>query len=153
MYVSEDFIEITNRLQKLFQKRDNSYTLCIVIGEIECALLRFINNIDRALTMKEIAEKYNISSARVTKVLDTLVRMKFVERFHSETDRRCRYAQITEEGKRMAENTKYKLNQFQNTVLKKIPDDDINKVYKYLKIFTDTYEEVIEESEINSDLD
>ena len=145
---SEDFIKLTNRLQKLFVKRDNSYTLCVILGGVECELLRFINSIDREMTMKEIAEKFNISNAKVTRVLNTLVKKKFVERFYSKTDRRCWYARITAEGKQMAENTKYKLNQFQKEVLKKIPQTEIDKIYKYLKEFTDAYEQTINESEI-----
>ena len=100
------------------------------------------------MTMKEIAEKFNISNAKVTRVLNTLVKKKFVERFYSKTDRRCWYARITAEGKQMAENTKYKLNQFQKEVLKKIPQTEIDKIYKYLKEFTDAYEQTINESEI-----
>lgn len=150
---SEDFMEITNRLQKLFQERDNSYTLCVVIGDIECAFLRFLNSIARPITMKEIAEKYNISNAKVTRVIDTLVRMKFVERYHSEKDRRSLFAQITEEGRRMAENTKYKLNQFQQTVLNKLPKEDIEPMFKYMKAFTDAYDEAIAESEETPSLD
>jgi DNA-binding MarR family transcriptional regulator len=144
---SKDFMEITNKLQKLFQERDNSYTLCVVIGDIECAFLRFLNTINKPITMKQIAERYNISNAKVTRVLDTLVRMKFVERYHNETDRRSLFAKITEEGRRMAENTKYKLNQFQQTVLDKLPTEDIEPMYKYMKSFTDAYEEAIAESE------
>ncbi len=152
MASSEEFIELTNKLQKLFQERDNSYTLCVVIGDVECALLRFIHKIDRPMTMKEIAERYNISNAKVTRILNKLERMGFVKRYHSETDRRCWFAKITEVGTKMAENTKYKLNQFQKDVLKKIPDEDINKIYKYMKIFVEAYADAIEESEEKPEL-
>ncbi len=69
---SQDFIELTARLQKLFNDRDNSYTLCVVIGEVECALLRFLHKINRPLKMREIAEMYGISNAKVTRIIDKL---------------------------------------------------------------------------------
>lgn len=152
MKSSEDFIELTNKLQDLFQERDNSYTLCVVIGDIECALLRFINKINRPMTMKEIAELYNITNTKVTRVLNKLVKMGFVERYHSQTDRRSLYARITEEGRRMADNAKYKLNQFQKNILDKIPEEDIDKTYQYLKKFIDAYAATIEESKNMAEL-
>jgi len=125
MVGSAEFMELMNRLQNLFQERDNSYTLCIVIGDMECALLRFIHRVDRPMTMKEIAKMYNISSSKVTRILNKLEQMGFVERYHSNTDRRNWFAKITAEGKEMAENTKYKLDQFQKRVLERIPEDEI----------------------------
>jgi len=142
----QDFIELTARLQQLFHERDNSYTLCVVIGDIECALLRFLHKINRPLRMREIAKMYEISNAKVTRVLNKLVRMGFVERYHSEDDRRSWFARITEEGTKMAENTKYKLNQFQKEVLELIPDEDVDKTYDYLKLFVDAYDKIITDS-------
>ena len=143
---SQEFIELTTRMQELFHERDNSYTLCVVIGDIECALLRFLHKINRPLRMREIAKMYEISNAKVTRVLNKLVRMGFVERYHSEDDRRSWFARITDEGTKMAENTKYKLNQFQTEVLEQIPDDEIDKMYDYLKLFVDAYDKIITDS-------
>lgn len=143
---SQDFIELTARLQKLFIDRDNSYTLCVVIGEIECALLRFLYKVNRPLKMREIAEMYGISNAKVTRIINKLVQKGFVERYHSEDDRRSLFARITDEGSKMAENTKYKLNKFQEEVLKLIPEDEIDKTYHYLKLFVDAYDKEITDS-------
>jgi len=142
----QEFIELTERMQKLFQDRDNSYTLCVVIGEIECALLRFLHKINRPLRMREIAKMYEISNAKVTRVLNKLVQMGFVERYHSENDRRSWFARITDEGSKMAENTKYKLSKFQQEVLELIPKEEIDKTYDYLKLFVDAYEKIITDS-------
>ncbi len=142
----QEFIELTERMQKLFQDRDNSYTLCVVIGDIECALLRFLHKINRPLRMREIAKMYEISNAKVTRVLNKLVKMGFVERYHSENDRRSWFARITDEGSKMAENTKYKLSKFQEDVLELIPENEIDKTYNYLKLFVDAYEKIITDS-------
>ena len=142
----QEFIELTEKMQKLFQDRDNSYTLCVVIGEIECALLRFLHKINRPLRMREIAKMYEISNAKVTRVLNKLVQMGFVERYHSENDRRSWFARITDEGSKMAENTKYKLSKFQKDVLELIPEEEIDKTYDYLKLFVDAYEKIITDS-------
>ena len=142
----QEFIELTERMQKLFQDRDNSYTLCVVIGEIECALLRFLHKINRPLRMREISKMYEISNAKVTRVLNKLVQMGFVERYHSENDRRSWFARITDEGSKMAENTKYKLSKFQQEVLELIPKEEIDKTYDYLKLFVDAYEKIITDS-------
>lgn len=144
---SQEFIDLMNKLQDLFKQRDDSYTLCVVIGEIECALLRFIHKVNRPMTMKEIAQMYRISSSKVTRILNKLEKMGFVERYHSTNDRRNWYARITLEGRKMADNTKYKLDQFQKRVLKKLPDDDIDIIYDRIKQFIDAYEAVIKESE------
>jgi len=147
MLGSKEFMSLMNRLENLFQERDNSYTLCIVIGEMECALLRFIHKIDRPMTMKEIAQMYNISNSKVTRILNKLEQMNFVERYHSNTDRRNWYAKITAEGKEVADNTKYKLDQFQKRVLERIPADEIEDIYNKITRFVDAYEEIIRESD------
>ena len=146
MRSSQEFIELTAKLQKLFIDRDNSYTLCVVIGDIECALLRFLHKANRPLRMREIAKMYKISNAKVTRVLNKLVKMGFVERYHSDDDRRSWFARITDEGLKMAENTNYKLNKFQEEVLELIPDDEIDKTYIALKTFVDAYEKIITDS-------
>ncbi|MEA2097185.1 MAG: MarR family transcriptional regulator [Candidatus Cloacimonadota bacterium] len=145
----QEFIELTTRLQKLFNDRDNSYTLCVVIGEIECALLRFLHKINQPLRMREIANMYEISNAKVTRVLNKLDQMGFVERYHSEDDRRSWFARITDEGSKMAEDTKYKLNKFQQEVLEMIPEDEIEQTFNYLKLFVDAYDKVITDSSEN----
>ncbi len=146
MKSSQEFIELTAKLQELLYDRDNSYTLCVVIGDIECALLRFLHKINRPLRMREIAKMYKISNAKVTRVLNKLVKSGFVERYHSEDDRRSWYARITDEGSKMAEDTKYKLNKFQEEVLDLIPVEDIEKTYYYLKLFVDAYDKIITNS-------
>ncbi len=78
--------------------------------------------------------------------------MGFVERQPSQIDRRSWIAEITEEGKKMAEDTQYNLNQLQKEVLKKIPKDDIQKTYNYMKLFIDAYEQTLEKSMEISDL-
>lgn len=142
----QDFIEITAKLQKLFHDRDNSYTLCVAIGEIECAFLRFLHKINRPLRMREIAKMYEISNAKVTRILNKLVQMGFVERYHSEDDRRSWFARITDEGSKMAENTKYKMSKFQQEVLELIPEEEVDRTYYYLKMFVDAYEKIITDS-------
>ncbi len=96
--------------------------------------------------------KFDISNSKVTHVLDNLERMGFVERQPSQIDRRSCIANITEEGKKMAEDTQYNLNQLQKEVLKKIPEHDIQKTYNYMKLFVDAYEQTIEKSKKISDL-
>jgi len=147
MKVSEDFTKLTAKLQNLFSERDNSYTLCVVIGEIECNLLRFLYKINRPLKMNEIATMYDISNTKVTRILNKLVKMGFVERYITEEDRRSCYAKITEIGSKMAENTKYMLNQFQKDVLSRIPKEEHENTFKYLKLFTDAYADTIARAE------
>jgi len=104
---AEKFTELTAKLQNLFVERDNSYTLCVVVGDIECNLLRFLYKINRPLKMNEIAKMYDISNTKVTRILNKLVKMGFVERYIAEDDRRSCFAKITDIGAKMAENTKY----------------------------------------------
>lgn len=146
MHSPEDFIKLTQQLHGLFHDRDNSYTLCTVVGDVECDFLRFIFNEGRPMRMSEISSKYQISSTKVTRIIDKLVRKKFIHRYPSNIDRRCWYARITVEGKRMAENTNYKLNEFQKTVLDKIPDDKIDSIYDSLEVFTNAYSATISEA-------
>jgi DNA-binding MarR family transcriptional regulator len=97
--------------------------------------------------MKEIAKLYNISNTKVTRILNKLVKMGFVVRYIAEDDRRSCFAKITDIGAKMAENTKYMLNQFQKDVLRRIPSEELEKTFQYMKLFTEAYEETLVQAE------
>lgn len=65
-------------------------------------LLRLVRTPVHRLPMSEIARECALSSGGFTKVADKLVRLDLVRRVPSEDDRRVIYAELTDEGVRVA---------------------------------------------------
>jgi DNA-binding MarR family transcriptional regulator len=78
--------------------------------------------------------------------MDNLVGKKLVSRRPSEKDRRCWYAIITDKGKKLAENSQQTMIEQQKKIIAKLPDKEIDNVYKALKIYVEKYEELLKES-------
>jgi DNA-binding MarR family transcriptional regulator len=54
------------------------------------------------LTVKEIAARMHLTSSRLTRIIDGLVKKKFVTRHMDETDRRIINVMLSEEGQQLA---------------------------------------------------
>ncbi|MCI1665481.1 MAG: MarR family transcriptional regulator [Atopobiaceae bacterium] len=66
-------------------------------------MLHFLASQDHPVTPSELAERSNVTSARVTNVLNSLESRGAISRKHSETDRRVVEVSITDEGRDLVE--------------------------------------------------
>lgn len=96
--------------------------------------------------MNELAKVLNVSHSRVTRIMDNLVAKHMVTRQPSEDDRRCWFALISEKGIKIAENSLQTVVDQQARILKKIPEKDIEVLYKHLKVYVENYEEILKET-------
>jgi DNA-binding MarR family transcriptional regulator len=81
--------------------------------------------------------------------MDNLVNKKLVTRRPSEDDRRCWFAIITEKGKKLAENSRKTVLDQQQSLIEKIPQQELDDVYEAFKKYVEKYEEVLKETYID----
>ncbi|PKN75702.1 MAG: MarR family transcriptional regulator [Candidatus Cloacimonetes bacterium HGW-Cloacimonetes-2] len=142
----EKFHELITRLQVVLSDIDYSQKACLQAGKMECHLLNYLFQIKTPANMNELAKVLNVSHSRVTRIMDNLVSKKLVTRKPSEEDRRCWFAIITEKGKKLAENSQQTIVDHQKKIIKRIPEKNLDDIYKAFKTYVDKYEEILKET-------
>jgi len=140
------FHDLITRLQMVLSEIDYAQKACLQAGRMECMLLNYLYKTNGPANMNELAKVLNVSHSRVTRIMDNLVNKQLVIRRPSEEDRRCWYAQITDKGKKLAANSLQTVLDQQEKILEKLPEKDVDTVYKALKQYVDKYEEVLKET-------
>ncbi len=143
------FPRLIKELNILCVKRENITRKNLNMGRIECDLLQYLNELNTAICMNDIAEKLNVSHSRITRLIDSLVEKGLVERAPSKRDRRSWLAKITKAGKRAAAITVDDLLQIQEKLIEKFPSDNLETIFNHVLAYLKTYNEVLKEKEIN----
>jgi DNA-binding MarR family transcriptional regulator len=144
----EKFHDLVTRLQVVLTDIDYAQKACLQAGRMECMLLNYLFSKGEPANMNELSRALNVSHSRVTRIMDNLVNKKLVTRRPSDVDRRCWFAIITPKGSKLAENSQKTVLDQQESLLDKIPQKDIDDVYKAFKKYVEKYEEVLKETMI-----
>lgn len=143
---SMKFHDLITRLQVVLSEIDYAQKACLQAGRMECMLLNYLHQTKAPANMNELAKVLNVSHSRVTRIMDNLVSKHMVTRQPSEDDRRCWFAMITDRGAKIAENSLQTVVDQQARILKKIPDKDIEVLFKHFKVYVEKYEEILKET-------
>ncbi|GAB1366500.1 hypothetical protein MASR1M36_13710 [Candidatus Cloacimonadaceae bacterium] len=143
---STKFHGLITRLQVVLSEIDYAQKACLQAGRMECMLLNHLYKIKGPANMNELAKVLNVSHSRVTRIMDNLVSKQLVLRQPSVEDRRCWYALITEKGSKLAENSLQTVVDQQAKIISKLPDKEIDPMFKALKLYVEKYEEVLKET-------
>lgn len=141
------FTRLSKELNALCIKKDSITKKQLKLGRIECDLLQYLNDLNTAICMNDIAEKLNVSHSRITRLIDTLVEKGMVERFPSRRDRRSWLAKITRKGKRIANDTINDLEQIQEKIMERFPSEDVDVIFDHVMIYLKTYNEILNDKE------
>lgn len=145
---AEKFHALITRLQVVLSDIDYAQKACLQAGRMECLLLNHLYETKVPANMNELAKVLNVSHSRVTRIMDNLVNKKLVTRRPSEEDRRCWFAIITEKGMKLAENSQKSILDQQSMLLAKIPEKEVDDIFKAFKKYVEKYEEVLKETYI-----
>lgn len=143
---SEKFQDLLTRLQVVMTEIDYNQKACIQAGKMECQLLNYLFGTKRPANMNELAKALSVSHSRVTRIMDNLVNKSLVTRRPSEEDRRCWYAEITGKGAKLAENSQQTIIDQQQKIVKRIPKNQLESIYKAFSAYIDAYEQVLKEN-------
>lgn len=143
---SVKFHDLITRLQVVLSEIDYAQKACLQAGRMECMLLNYLHKTNAPANMNELAKVLNVSHSRVTRIMDNLVAKHLVTRQPSEEDRRCWFALITEKGNKIAKNSLQTVVDQQTRILKKLPEKDIDTLFKHFKAYVEKYEEILKET-------
>ena len=94
----------------------------------------------RGLTMNELSEKMNLNSSTMTRILDNLVRDKYILRDKDEFDRRIVIVSLTDKGKDVAKKIDITLKEYYKKVIANIPEGQVEEVLKSVNILQKAFE-------------
>jgi MarR family transcriptional regulator, organic hydroperoxide resistance regulator len=93
-----------------------------------------------SLTMNELSDKMNLNTSTMTRVLDNLVRDKYISRDRSETDRRIVVVSLTETGYEMAQKLSDSVNQYYKKIIENIPEGQVDTVLDSINTLQKAFE-------------
>lgn len=146
---AEQFHGLVTRLQVVLSEIDYAQKACMQAGKMECQLLNHLFVVKEPVNMNELARVLSVSHSRITRIMDNLVSKKLVVRKPSEKDRRCWFANITEKGKKLAENSRQTVADHQKKIINHIPEKDVEVIFKSLKTYVERYEEVLKTTTVD----
>lgn len=92
------------------------------------------------LTMNELSEKMNLNSSTMTRILDNLVRDKYISRDKDEFDRRIVIVSLTEAGKEIAKKLDMTVKAYYKRVIENIPKGQVEETLKSVNILQKAFE-------------
>ncbi|ACP35250.1 regulatory protein MarR [Sulfolobus islandicus L.S.2.15] len=123
---------LTRRINKETDKALEQIGLSYFEFKVMCALEE-----EGKVPMSRIAEKYMLTKAGLTSIIDRLEEKELVRRVRSESDRRVIYVELTEKGReKLMESRKIFLNVL-SSFLSKLSEDEIKELERiFSKLFS-----------------
>lgn len=96
---------------------------------------------EEKIRVSGIAERMNVSSPAVSRMLKKLEEQGLIERNIDKEDRRNTYVKTTESGDKLVEQIKYNLHDFAGSVLSQMKEEDYERAIAFLNELYDAAEE------------
>lgn len=93
-----------------------------------------------SLTMNELSEKMNLNSSTMTRILDNLVRDKFISRDKDEFDRRIVLVSLTDKGMTAAKDLDTAVKEYYKKIIANIPYGQVEEVLRSVSILQKAFE-------------
>ncbi len=131
--------DTVKRIVRNFQmlERDQVKQLGFTMSQTYC-LIEIMQN--GSLTMQELSGRMNLSTSTMTRVVDKLVRDKYIIRKRSEEDRRVVVVELSELGLESAQTVQEKINSYYEDITKNLPKNKIDEVLKSVSLLMDAFE-------------
>jgi DNA-binding MarR family transcriptional regulator len=93
-----------------------------------------------SLTMNELSDKMNLNTSTMTRILDNLVRDKYISRDKDESDRRIVVVSLTESGREVAAKLSISVNEYYKKIIDNIPEGLVDNVLASVNILQKAFE-------------
>ena len=107
-------------LVKKYQFRDRNQICCFGISVSQCYVLETLHT-HGSLTMNELAKKMYLKISTMTRVVEQLVKKKYVRREEGLNDRRVRFINLTKQGREIYKKAWENIFESEKVILKNIP--------------------------------
>jgi DNA-binding MarR family transcriptional regulator len=136
---SVQLAEITATLFANCQEKELYHTqkYKVSMGEFRC--IKIIHKYE-GLTVNEIAQKMLLTSSRVSRIIDQLVKKQFVHRLSSEHDRRIYNISLTQKGKTLANKLIRDYDQIHEDIMNSITSKHHKRMIEMLEVLNDAVE-------------
>ena len=98
-------------------------------------------NVKKSMSMNELSQELGVAISTLTRIVDVLVRNKWVSRNPSDQDRRKVCVQLTETGKILARKLNIYTEKFWTNVLQSIPDKELNALFDNIKLLNNALDQ------------
>ncbi len=117
---SAKLADIIGRLFVNCNEKENRHVAKYGVSIVEFRCLRTLYE-HESLTVNQLAQKMSLTSSRVTRIVDGLVRRELVNRETGETDRRVYNLSLTNAGDNLAKKLIQNYNKIHEQIMKNIP--------------------------------
>jgi DNA-binding MarR family transcriptional regulator len=147
----EKYAELSKSLYCVCSRKELIRRKCLHLGRMECDLLHYLNTIDKPVCMNDLSVQMKVSHSRITRIIDTLVKKKFVRRFPSKRDRRSWLARITDAGREADYKTLKDFHDIQQNLINRFPKGKAADIAKCAEMYLKNYKDVLDEWKEHSD--
>ena len=127
------------KLVRVFQLFERDQTKTYGFTASQCYTILELYK-SESLTMNEFSEKMNLNSSTMTRILDNLVRDKYISRTKDEIDRRIVVVSLTDTGKEVAKNLDITVKDYYKKIIENIPKGEVENVLKSINILQKAFE-------------
>lgn len=131
--------EMVQKLVRVFQLFERDQIKVHGFTTSQCYVLLEISKA-AALTMGELSEKMNLNISTMTRVLDNLVRDKYVLRDRDESDRRVVVLSLTDKGREAVEVLNKSVNEYYRKIIQNIPEGQFDAIFKSVGTLLEAFE-------------
>lgn len=137
----EEVRETVKKLVRVFQlfERDQIKVYGFTTSQCYC-MLELLNS--DGLTMNELSEKMNLNTSTMTRIVDKLVRDKYIVRERYEKDRRIVVVRLTDKGREATLDLSKSLNQYYEKIINNLPEGRVNEVLEAVSLLLDAFDKV-----------
>ena len=119
----EKFMTLRRLMRRTQRKENNTRFLLIIIHSIEEG---------KPVMVSQLSQKMEITNAASTQMVDSLVKHGWVSRTQDEHDRRIMWVDLTEEGKRILNETFQESTRFMKKMFDYLGEDDVKHLDRIL---------------------
>lgn len=131
-----DTIQKMVRVFKLFE-RDQIKIFGFTTSQCYCMLELLKSD---GLTMNELSEKMNLNTSTMTRIVDKLVRDKYIVRERLEEDRRVVISRLTDKGKKASLDLSKSLNEYYEKIIENLPKGRVEEVLDSVSLLLNAFE-------------
>ena len=137
----KQFADVMGTFVRKFTVRDRNEKFCYGVTLTQCYTLDCISR-HKKMTMQRLSSELGLAISTITRIIDILVRDRFIKRYHGEHDRRNVYVELTEKGKEMTGKLQDCSEQFWLRIFNRIPKNKRLRMIEDIELLRTILEEV-----------
>ena len=118
-------------LIKKYQFRDRNEMVCCGVSVSQCYVLETLHR-NGPMPMQKLAKKMHLSISTITRVVEPLVKQKFISREEDPEDHRVRVMKLTKAGEQIFLQTWNKVFESEKIILENFPEEHRDMLVEFL---------------------